>query len=1133
MSDQLYDAIARSIREPLDGTLFERCAVELLRDAYYPKLRPVQGGNDAGMDGVGELSDGERFFLVSTVGEDVRGNLWRNVKSHIDAGGELRTVVLATSREVGGRRRIELQNALLEEFGVRLADVHDRADFVQLLYGDPRWCKDLLGVAGLAKALTRVPATRRPTPGIRLIGRDTDLALLRAAEGDLVIAGKPGIGKTFLLEQLVDEGWGLFDADWAINDLEAAIRELRPRRLLLDDAHLRGDRLTKLRQLRREMNADFALVAVSWPGELDEVVGTLPGSSTFVVRELERDQILQVVEEVGIAGPLTLQAHLVHQAMGRAGLAVTLAFACVRGNVQGVATGDALLQDIVGWFTKSLGQESRYVLGVLALAGKTGATLRQVADALRVDTTRVVHLVRGLASGGTVDEASRHASVTRLRVQPESLRYALVRDVFFSGPASMDAADTIAYLDRPSIAVIPLIAAAHRGANVDRAFLLEILDHDDREAVTAYALLGQHEARVALELAPQHRAAIASDAYRNGIDERRMLRLLMELAVGDRRSEQSFPEHPLRVVEDHLAAFEGGLEPRKIAVDTADIWLREGGEPSVAFRVLAKVIDPRVRRTYSDPGLGNTFTIAEAALPLATLEEMSLLWDSVLNIVERERGREGGPAPVVDALHHWVFPGSIGFGRGVNDETAEAIRSEAGRVIMRLAEILHGRPGFLRRLQHFSSWGVLDIAISVPREFDILFPEDWDGSEQGGGHDGWAERADQRVKQLAAELTAQPADEIAERIAQADTEARAAGITHPRFTPRVAQLLADASANPSPLLTALTNRTVAGDIILPVLDRVVSGESEGWEDALIRLLDEPQFAWAAVQVALARPVGPSLKDAAIERMGPGHRNLIEVMVARDQVDPDTVGRLLRAPDPLVARDTAVAIGHSRSTNHLDALPHDVRERWRAIILDSPADEFWYSVILKRNPELFAEWLRRWFDRLRSSSDEFILPHELKESISDLPVGTRVSLISTIPADVISFLLQDVVTELVSEDLEAADALFKRADLEDLHWTAVRDGPSEAWMDRALLAVNQGWKLDSIVAHTAFSENVWSGDESDHWQAKVDAFEALRGDDPPESQRACLIAAGVEYFGRRRDVAAEEERRERIFGDERT
>ncbi len=123
----MYEAIASAIEKPLKGDVFERCAVELLREAYYSNLRPVEGGNDAGLDGVGDLLDGERFFLVSTVGKDARGNLGRNIRSYLKAGGDRRVVVFATTRAVSGQRRSALTSQLREEFGVRLHDVHGRA----------------------------------------------------------------------------------------------------------------------------------------------------------------------------------------------------------------------------------------------------------------------------------------------------------------------------------------------------------------------------------------------------------------------------------------------------------------------------------------------------------------------------------------------------------------------------------------------------------------------------------------------------------------------------------------------------------------------------------------------------------------------------------------------------------------------------------------------------------------------------------------------------------------------------------------------------------------------------------------------------------------------------------------------
>lgn len=73
-----------------------------------------------------------------------------------------------------------------------------------------------------------------------------------------------------------------------------AIRDLGPRRIVLDDAHLSEDRIAVLRRLRDEMAAEFDIVAVSWPGQLAEVAAALVGSQTFDLRELDRDQILEL-----------------------------------------------------------------------------------------------------------------------------------------------------------------------------------------------------------------------------------------------------------------------------------------------------------------------------------------------------------------------------------------------------------------------------------------------------------------------------------------------------------------------------------------------------------------------------------------------------------------------------------------------------------------------------------------------------------------------------------------------------------------------------------------------------------------------------------------------------------------------
>ena len=707
MSDTVDRAIRDAIARPLDGATFERCAADLLRE-NYPTLVPVEGGHDAGMDGVGELSDGTPFFLVATVQEGARGNLDRNVKSHLDAGGERRAVVFATSRPVSGRSRLNLDRHLRDEFGVRLAAVHDRADFVARLYRNPGWRRELLGVPGEARALSRLPATRRPTPEIPLIGRDQELDQLSALEGDLVLVGKPGIGKTFLLQKLVEDDWGLFDEGWDIERLEDAIRDMEPARIVVDDAHLRGDRLSTLRQLRTQMGADFTIAAVTWPGSGDEVAGALPGAAQFEIVELERDQILDVIEELGIEGPAALQAHLVNQAHGRVGLAVTLAYALLTGDLREVTAGDVLLRDLVGWYTRTVGPESRYVLGFLALSGHHGATLAQVGTALGLTQPAVAHLIRGLADGGTLDEAHATGGVARLRVEPAELRYALVRDVYLAGSRSLDLRAALRHLDNAGSAAGPLLGAIHLGADLDRQFVRDLVDDHDPDAAVMFALLGSAELHQALARWPQYRDEIIRGAHRAEVDPAATLPLLLDAAVGDDRTEHSAPDHPLRVIGDHIAASDHPIEIREAAIGAIDNWLRAGGDVGVGLRALAHVIRPQFRTAFDDPGLGNTLTLMEAPLPHEVVTALAPLWDRVLGIVEREK--DGPVGPLIAELHYWVYPSQLSFGETSFGDAERTIREVAPRMIEQLAALLADRPGALRRLRSYGA----DLEIPIP-----------------------------------------------------------------------------------------------------------------------------------------------------------------------------------------------------------------------------------------------------------------------------------------------------------------------------------------------------------------------------------------------------------------------------------
>ena len=1148
MPDPLHEAIARALRErQLDGRLFERCAVDLLRDAWYPDLRGTPHGRDAGADGISGPDAWPDFVLVATTAKDYAHNLRESVERHLDVGGRGRAFVLATTREVTVERRLSLTEELKQR-GVRLLAVHDRGDFERLLYRSPRWSKDLLGVTGAEAALSRFPVRSRPAFPIRPIGRDADLERLRAAEGDLVLAGKPGAGKTFLLEWLADEGWCLFDAGRGPGELADAVRELRPRRVALDDAHLSTDRLAEVLHVREVTGADFRIAAVSWPGRADEVAAYLPDAERIDVGALERDRIVGIAEAAGVAGPPDLQRLIADQARGLPGLAAALARACVSGGVRKVVSGEALLADLARWYRRTLGEESLQALGALALAGDWGATAGQIGGILGMDLARTGNLIRGLADGGTIDEADRPLSwgeiyertqgerTSRpdwLCVQPETLRYALVRDVFFGGPGSLDAFRAVEGLDDRSIAALPLIGAAHRGAPVDRKRLQKLVHWGDGRVVEEYALLGPSELRTALERAPAHRTHIAGAAFASDVDRGYALRVLMEQAEGDGRAEHGAPDHPLRIVEEYLAHPETRPGTRRLAAGVADGWLRDGGDAHVGIRVLMHAVNPAWVEHSIDPGVGTTVRVRRGLASPATIEELGGLWGSILAVTEREAGVNPDlPVGVIlDGLRRWADPGSIGGPAVPHAETAATMRRVAGRVAGRLADIFAERPGVLHSLREYAERGGIDVRIDVPDWFAELFP----GQEvllENGGREAFARQAE--------ELAARPDAEVAEHLMFLEREARLAGLAEPGGARLLAGEIAARDERPEEMLEELDRRGADSGLLGWFLDRAAELRRPGWETAAERLIEREATSEMAASVALVRPAGTGLKRLAIRRAAP---RLIKSLVGADAIDHATLTLLFEEPDSVVARTAALALGRAdtlgdaRSRQRLAGLPSRLRDRWRKIVVGSPPEGVigrWdgsLARILERDRDLCAEWVRAWFGRLREHGSEAYEPAgiEIERAVGGLPADVRAELIADVPAEALS----GVIRSLVSGDVAAAEALFARPDLERLHYCALASGPEdlgEAWMERALLAMGRGWEPERIVESLLYGVQRLDSDESEHWRRYAEAFERLHpAPERPEADRRKRIAdAGIARFGKLRDDAARSERDERVY-----
>ena len=370
--DSLHQLILDGLEGRLDPGVFEACAVDLLRK-HFPGIIHVRDGGDDGFDGA--IADGqnqEPFPLIVTTGKQPLGNLKRNLRQIRKKGWNPRRALFATSRRITPTMRRKLHD-MARVADMELLHTLEQDWFASCLYHDSVWRKRLLGVTGNPHALSIYPTTKRPIFNVEVLGRDDVMQwLLEEGRGDCVLVGEPGSGKTFLLRALALQGKARFliepDRQQVAND----IRSLRPPAIIVDDAHVYGDRIETLVQLRRELDADFRIIAVSWPGDAPAVCAALQVGSKdqYELLRIDADTMIEIIKSVGLSGSDELLRNIRKQAAGRPGLAMTLAHLCLVGDWEKVIHGEALLGHIIPDLSKVIGEDGYKAIGLFRAGRK-------------------------------------------------------------------------------------------------------------------------------------------------------------------------------------------------------------------------------------------------------------------------------------------------------------------------------------------------------------------------------------------------------------------------------------------------------------------------------------------------------------------------------------------------------------------------------------------------------------------------------------------------------------------------------------------------------------------------------------------------------------------------------------------
>jgi transcriptional regulator with XRE-family HTH domain len=1069
LRDPHHQAIVEALNGELDDKVFEACAADLLRKEW-PGLVPVRGGSDDGFDGVVAGPGEEPFPLITTVGSAGTSNLERNLKRALSRGWHPRRAVFATSRRIRSATRKKLFD-LARKLGVELAQAYEQDWFANALYHDPTWCKKLLNVSGRPSALAVVPLTRRPIVGDRVVGRERELAALRSLDHDCLVEGVPGSGKTFLLRALCLEGRAHFLIDPDREALANAIRSQRPFAIIVDDAHISPDSLAELAHLRKQIHANFVIIAVSWPGGAQAVRSALQlrPSDTVTLDLIDRDTMVEVIKSVGIHGPNPLIRNLVLQAEGRPGLAATLAYLCMRGDIQDVVLGEAIGDQIGAFLSQLVGPRYGTLLGAFALGGSAGAKAEIVSSFLGVSKIDLQTDLSSLAAAGVVRELRDGA----ISVSPEPFRWVLVRNTFFRPFRVCDYRSLLAQLPNRKEAVETLLGAYSRGAVIPE---LEDLVEEigSQELWAEYASLGRNEATRVLGRRPELVVAIAGAGLEHVPSK--TIPMLLDQAVGEEGPHRGSPNNALPKIE----VWATGAHPnavdvvsrRRLLVEATVKWLEASGETAVALKALCLALKPGFEFNEADPGRGRTVTLTWGILRPQDLSEIGTLWPATFGVI-----KTATTVPwlsIIDLVQRWVQPD---VRVRISEETRETTHSVAERMLQDLLASSQAHPGVQHRLAEMADRASIKIPVVIDSDFEQLYPRNVDDYED------LHREAQREVQNLASVWISNGMEWSVSRLSWIEEEASMAGVSYPSRTYSLCRELAHAVPDPGSWARHLVAANLGPSLVEPFLFRAVIEDQSRSIELLQQCFDSENYRGIAVGIVFRMPDPSEGLIAAAVRYAAEFVQLVKAFCWSEHVSESLLHRLLVSEDEGVA--LAAVIGEWRS-EPAKSVRESVAREWRLAVLRSSANDHWLGEILANEPDLAKEWL---IARAREADRFSFLRFDrvVGRAISTLDKAGKIEVLRHVQP---GYRKDQLVRELVADDLDVYRELLATAELSRYHLAPLEGRPDGQWVCKAIMALDTGYEANDVFAAALPSTWSWTGEESAHWARQAAEFESL-------------------------------------------
>ncbi len=1146
--DRLHNDIINRLEQPRDHKLFEEFAVAFLCHKGHDAAL-IPGGNDRGMDVEIADGEGEPYPGIVTTSDRVLQNMTRNLNRYVDAGGPRHKCAVVTSVSLTAEQ-IQRLRTRARGLGFELVNRYAQHEIAAFLYSDARWRQELLGLPGYPSALSKEPPTERPFVDRDLIGRDDAMAWLRAGEGDRLLVGEPGAGKTSLLKQLSKD---VDQAAWFVRtkdeqELANAIRKIGPKILMLDGSFIDEEFIRQVMRLRNdpEIKGDFSFIITCWTSERKRIELILKdrASSSRKLPRLIKDDMVKVINAAGIKENIWLVQEIIDQAAGLPGLAVTLASLALRREVEKIQTAEELSESIVEFYESAIERPVRALLAGFAIGGNTGMNTGTVSKTLGTLPGDLHESLRGLASGGVIAEVPNRPD--HMKVRPSALRHALIRDVFFSGAGLMPSSvrdALIAETPNPKDTALELIGAKRRGGDFPHGFLedyisqleaylwdnyqraLSSLPPDEKEAWAVsrtswsayeklhavweeYAWLGYNEAKWVIDHFTDKISLIAPPLLRfvPGL----AIPKLLDEAVRDQRDDlHSHPDHPLRRLQDWVkGAFPktgGPIRRRADMLRGARRWLTETEKRDAAlgYKAMLSAMIPDFQGTLPDPGSGKTMRYYWGGLAEPELQELQRFWAEIMKCTKDVEVPDWHV--FLPTIEEWLRPSSR-----YSAEAYEVLRSFAKQMAREVAETASDHIGVMHSLQSLMP----ELEILIDDVVSTLYPIERHETDWRKQEEHWAQAdsvlADTWIRCEPTEIISQ-LESIEMKFSQAHRP-------WPRRTSFVCCRLAEKAPNPLIWFDIMLPTELPADTIAPFLFEASRREVAGWEQALRACFETERLRDIAVQIILTRENAPlDLKQAALDVAGQ-YASTVESMLWSGRLSQEIIYQLYKHPDKALVGKLVVVEWQCGETG---TVTEAVRPIWEQAFIENCEDDYWLGEILKVEPALGLKWFEH-----RFAGDPSFLPYFFRSNVGEIlaawSVADRQRLLELVPDD---YFDNDIIAGIVGDDPELCKLLLQQRDRDMSALLAPLCRPLDfVWEMFTKLAHERGYTPEEIAQHTITlfgGITSWEGRWSEMWKQRCEEFAELRDHDDDVIRRVaefgCLKSQkNYEYYKKQED-----------------